>query len=177
MIIRRATVGDAAAIAEVHVASWRTTYAGLLPDELLRGLSVERRRRMWHRTLTDPESKTFMFVAEDERSQIVGFVAGGPERDGNPGHQGEVYAIYILAAQQRRGLGRRLIAAAVNELRRMGFDSLLIWVLANNPAHRFYEALGGAAVAEKNIRFGEAEFLEVSYEWRSLDDLLLLKIS
>ena len=34
--IRRAEPGDAAAIAAVHVAAWRETYAGLVPERMLR---------------------------------------------------------------------------------------------------------------------------------------------
>jgi len=42
-MIRPATPEDARAIAEVHVASWRYAYRGLLPDDVLDRLSVEER--------------------------------------------------------------------------------------------------------------------------------------
>jgi len=38
--IRGATLGDAAAIAGVHIVSWRETYLGLIPETMLRDLSV-----------------------------------------------------------------------------------------------------------------------------------------
>jgi hypothetical protein len=41
--IRIATPDDAQALAEMHVASWRETYSGLLPDKMLSSLSVEAR--------------------------------------------------------------------------------------------------------------------------------------
>ena len=37
--VRRARPGDAAAIGAVHVSAWRNTYAGVLPDDYLAGLS------------------------------------------------------------------------------------------------------------------------------------------
>ena len=40
---RPAAAGDAAAIAALHVESWRTAYRGLVPDEFLAG-PVERDR-------------------------------------------------------------------------------------------------------------------------------------
>ena len=40
--IRRARPVDAAAIAAVHVAAWRSTYPGILPDAFLANLSVPR---------------------------------------------------------------------------------------------------------------------------------------
>jgi hypothetical protein len=47
MIIRSARVEDAAAIAEVHVETWRTTYAGMLPDNFLLNLSEEKYEARW----------------------------------------------------------------------------------------------------------------------------------
>ena len=45
--IRAAVVEDAAAIAEVHVASWKTTYKRIFPDSVLEGLSVSDRAHFW----------------------------------------------------------------------------------------------------------------------------------
>ena len=38
--IRAAVAEDAAPIARVHVESWRSTYAGILPDEILLNVSL-----------------------------------------------------------------------------------------------------------------------------------------
>ena len=40
--IRVAEVADAAAIAAVHVEAWRETYVGIVPVQVLAGLSVDR---------------------------------------------------------------------------------------------------------------------------------------
>ncbi len=45
--LREANVLDAAAIAKVHVDSWRTTYAGVVPEDFLAQLSYEQHE---HRT-------------------------------------------------------------------------------------------------------------------------------
>jgi hypothetical protein len=47
MYIREATMTDVAAIARVHVESWRTTYKGLLPDDYLANLTYEQREPRW----------------------------------------------------------------------------------------------------------------------------------
>ena len=39
MRIRRATRDDASAIGRVHVETWQSAYAGLLPDAMLAGMS------------------------------------------------------------------------------------------------------------------------------------------
>ncbi len=38
--IRPATLEDATAIAAIHVQSWRETYAGIMPEEVIGRLSV-----------------------------------------------------------------------------------------------------------------------------------------
>src|SRR5262245_12243764 len=103
--IRRAELADAEGIAQVHVDSWRTTYQGSMPDELLANLSVEERTEMWRRWLSNPDSPSFFYVAETD-GQVIGFAAGGPERTGHAVYQTEIYAIYLLQAYQGQGIGR-----------------------------------------------------------------------
>jgi hypothetical protein len=45
--------------------------------------------------------------------------------------------------------------------------SLLVWVLADNPARKFYEALGGQYVYDKQVSIGNARLVEVAYGWRN----------
>jgi hypothetical protein len=42
--IRMATFDDAPALANMHVASWRETYASILPAAMLASLSVQKRQ-------------------------------------------------------------------------------------------------------------------------------------
>ncbi len=52
--IRRALPADAAGMAAVHVATWRTTYPGLLPDRYLVSLNPKAYAERWRRMLADP---------------------------------------------------------------------------------------------------------------------------
>ena len=47
MRIREASPTDATAIARVHVDSWRTTYAGIVPADYLANLSYVQREQFW----------------------------------------------------------------------------------------------------------------------------------
>ena len=106
MRIRAAQPPDAAAIATVHVDSWRTTYKDIVPDDVLAALSYEQRTHMWRHILSQSLPTSFVFVAEAPSGQVIGFASGGPERGGDPDYTGELYAIYLLEAYQRHGLGR-----------------------------------------------------------------------
>jgi ribosomal protein S18 acetylase RimI-like enzyme len=171
--IRRARPEDAPGIARAHVDSWRTTYQGLIADEILQDLSYERRAERWRESLSDPQDQDFVYVAEGETGEILGFVSAGPERSGDPDYRGEVMAIYLLQSAQGQGLGRRLMQAAAAELARRGFDSLLLWVLKENtPARKFYEALGGVYLRDQSLEIGGREYVEAAYGWRGLAGLI-----
>ncbi|MBI3742262.1 MAG: GNAT family N-acetyltransferase, partial [Chloroflexi bacterium] len=106
MEIREASCDDAAAIARVHVESWRTSYRDFLPEDFLAHLSVERREQQWREQLCAENSTAFCFVAEADSKQIVGFASGGAARSDREKCDGELYAIYLLEAYQRRGIGK-----------------------------------------------------------------------
>ena len=128
LVIRRARAADAAAIARVHVQSWREAYRGLVPDGYLDQLSVAAHERQWRRTFADGG---WAFVAEWEQ-RIVGFASGGLSR-GRRDISGELYLLYVLRASHGHGIGRALFDACHYELARCGHRGLLVWVLADNP--------------------------------------------
>ena len=169
--IREATIADAGAIATVHVASWRTTYPGIVPDEHLASLDVEDRKRRW-RLIFDAAGEDFTYVAETQGGEIVGFAGGGPESTGDPVYRGELFFVYLLQTHQRKGIGRQLTAVIARRLIDADFHSMLLWVLeGNTPSRRFYEALGGVCAREQPITIGGASLIEVAYGWRDIADL------
>ena len=174
MLIREAHAADATAIARVHVDGWRTTYAGILPTGFLASLSYEERERSWSRALSAAGKRSFTYVAEDEDGRVVGFASGGPEREGDSTYKGELYAIYVLAQCQRRGVGRLLTAAVVRRLVEQDIDSMLLWVLADNPSRGFYESLGARRIREKAVEVGSIDVIEVAYGWTNLKYLFNL---
>jgi len=164
MLIRKAQPPDASAIARVHVDCWRTTYAGIVSSEFLAALSYKQRQEMWSGILSRGDS--ILYVAESPNGQVVGFACAGPERTGDSVYQGELYALYVLQSYQRQGVGSQLFKAVATELRQGSLTSLLVWVLAANPARLFYETLGGEYLREKDIEIGEQQLVEVAYGWK-----------
>ena len=168
-LVRPAELQDAAAIARVHVAAWRSTYRGLLPDDFLASLDEAGYEDRWRRIIAEGSSR--VFVAADSL-EVVGFASAGRERAGENGYSGELYAIYVLREFQRRGHGRGLVQAVVGGLRELELPDMIVWVLRDNGGARsFYERLGGVYVRTQPITIGSALLQEVSYGWRSLDDV------
>ena len=80
--------------------------------------------------------------------------------------KGEVYELYVKPEYQGIGLGTRLFLASRKELARFGFDSVVVWALADNDnACRFYHNAGGRKVARASERFGEVALTKIAYAW------------
>ena len=173
MIIRQATLADAQTIAKVRIDTWRTAYRGIVPEDYLSNMSYEESERIWVSRLSETErEKTWVYVAVDAVGRLVGFVSGGMGRDEDPVYKSELYAIYILQAYQGQGIGRLLALALVEKLVQMGFDSMLLWVFADNPARRFYEAMGGQLVKTNQFELSGVTIEEVAYGWLDIRTLL-----
>ena len=175
--IRRAGPGDARAIARVHVESWRSAYAGIIPDRVMVGMSVDDKAAFWRRMVLRSNSRSAVLVASlaetgASRSEIVGFASCAAANHAPPGYDGEVQTLYVLPDWQEQGLGRALLCGCFQALRGAGFSSAVVWVLAQNPARFFYEAMGGRRIGERTEMLWGAELPEIAYGWPDLEEAL-----
>lgn len=162
MHVREATIEDAEAIARVHLASWKTTYPGIIPQDYIDGLRIENGIADWQARLI--EKKTAILVAEEDCG-VFGFAAGGAILHPVAGYQGELGAIYLLASHQGKGAGAALLLRMAGDLRQRGFANMVVWVLRDNPACGFYRRLGGLPVAEQSIEIGGKALPEIAFGW------------
>ncbi|MBN2152642.1 MAG: GNAT family N-acetyltransferase [Candidatus Lokiarchaeota archaeon] len=169
VVVREAVVADAEGIARVHVDTWRSAYAGLVPTGFLASLSYEEKAKKRAEALEKPWSGSKTFVADaGATGGIVAFAAGGHERSGHHVYKGELFAIYVSEKHQNQGIGFQLVIEVVKHLRTLGLNSMLTWALADNPYARFYEKLGGERVGEKWEETGGKVMQEIAFGWRDL---------
>ena len=172
LVVRAAGVVDAEAIARVQRETWRTAYAGILPLDVITGLG-ERDAAAWQRRLVNSSGESATWIAE-RAGQVIGFASCGPARGPIDGLDGEIYALYVLQSQQRRGVGRELVRACARHFVRHAIFGLYLWVLKANRARLFYETLGGEQVREKVERLGRHDFAEIAYGWHDLTSLVVV---
>ncbi len=165
MMIRPATVDDAPGIAAVQVASWNTTYRGLIHDDFIDARTVQERTARWTGVLAAARPGTRTFVALNNIGMIVGFATAGEARETEYGYDGELYALYLIKEEQGRGVGTALMAEAMAFLREQGHERMLVWVLSTNPNRAFYEARGGTEAAHKQVSFDGIAYDETGYGW------------
>jgi GNAT superfamily N-acetyltransferase len=142
--VRWAEVKDARAIAGVHVASWRAAYPGLLPDEILAGLSVEAREREWREWLAEGGERQHTLVAERGGAPIAFCTLRLPSADeGEREDVGEIPALYVDPRHFATGAGTVLIEAGLEAMRERGHREAILWMLdGNERAAAFYERRG-----------------------------------
>ena len=138
---RPATLRDAKAIAELHVSTWQVAYAGLVPDDHLKSLSVDKQQAMWREAIQYNEPQ--VVVALDGNA-IVGFA--GYDRTRDPKTKpttGEIWAMYAAPDYWDEGVGLALWDACREGLLEEGCLEVTLWVLLRNErAMRFYDLAG-----------------------------------
>lgn len=160
-----ASTTDAAEIARIYIEAWRDTYPGIVPDGLLRAMTLSGQTARWASAIARHEA---VLVAHHPLEGIVGMTSFGRARDAGSGPDGEIYTLYVDPAFYGCGAGRALMAAAFAELRKEGFAACIVWAHAKNPARYFYERLGGRLVAERTgWLMGEA-VPEAGFAWPTL---------
>jgi ribosomal protein S18 acetylase RimI-like enzyme len=163
--IRLAGPNDAESIAAIHVASWKATYRGSLPDAYLDSLATDQRLPMWAGVLASPNPDVRVWVATLAGS-VVGFCSVGPSPEA--GDVSDLHTIYLQPGSERRGIGGALLRHAEREMAAMGSATAKLWVLeANDPARRFYEAAGWAPDGvDRTEDLWDQELREVRYSKR-----------
>src|SRR5271165_3128355 len=95
--VRPARLEDAKAIARIEVETWRSTYAGMLPDRVLVNMSERRQIASWASFLRHRPEDVWVAMAGDH---VVGFGNCGTQRDNTIRFAGEIYTLYVASDQQ-----------------------------------------------------------------------------
>lgn len=162
-IVRPARPEDADDCANVHVQAWREAYVGMIPDEILANLSIERRVEQWRDWLADPGRGAFVI---ERGRRVVGFCLAGPSLHGSAPGFGEIQAIYLLAEVYGQGLADQLMALGAAWLADHGWTGVTLRVMeGNGRARAFYERLGGIAHAGGDHEVQGILVRDVEYRW------------
>jgi ribosomal protein S18 acetylase RimI-like enzyme len=158
LVLREATIDDLRPLAELHVKTFNETHVGPFGS----GPTVETRLWQWRDKLLEIDAVHFVYVLETPEKKLVGFIWCHPTKD-NPDWAARLNKIYLLRPYQRRGLGRRLVKAAVDRLVANGLTSMALFTeVENEPACAFYDSLGGERQLDEKGEFGGM------YGWRDL---------
>lgn len=156
--IRKAIPEDALGIAIVNVYTWKTTYSGLLPDDFINS-RIDRLAEIADRNRNEIEENNNFIVATVDNT-IVGFVWYGKSRNEEFIDSGEVYAIYVLSGFQGKCVGRMILTACIEELKKEGCNSVIINCLEGNKSLEFYKHMGGKVIGKRKDKIKEIFMIE-----------------
>jgi GNAT superfamily N-acetyltransferase len=105
-----------------------------------------------------------VLVAE-EGGELVGFTACGTSRDPDADTRtGEVRTFFVAPWFWRHGVGRALMAVALDDLRARGYAEATVWSFADNErANAFYASEGFEPDGAERREAVWADVLEVRY--------------
>ncbi len=170
IVLREATVQDAEAITALHVASWRANYRGVLPNTYLDEGAEAERASHWRKSLNTLSAKDVVLAAEDD-ADLQGFISVYWRREA--GYDAYLDNLHVRPGRNGSGLGRRLLAAAVERMIDHGASNLCLWAFDQNQrAISFYERLGGKAVERGIDDFANANAPHTRIAWSDLPALL-----
>ena len=132
--------------AYVHWKSWHEAYTGIVSQEYLDKLTLEKCEKM---AFSWPDNT----IVAKENGNVIGFVCYGDRGEEAP-DVGEIFALYVLADYYGKGVGRKLMDVGLEQIKH--FSQVRLWVLKENRrAIRFYEKCGfqpdGTEMTSPNI--------------------------
>ncbi|GGX58277.1 N-acetyltransferase [Tateyamaria omphalii] len=167
MTLRPAKPTDASSIAAISIEVWIGTYLkngvnAFFADYALEEFTVEKTAKL----ISDPSH--VLLVSENEDG-IDGFIRVSFANPAPvPGCSDiEISTFYVQPRHHGKGIGKRLLGAALQHCRGAGADS--VWLATNaenDPAIGFYLAQGFAHVGETHFRIDEQAYLNNVYSLR-----------
>ena len=138
MTIRFATSEDLDNIARLYVYNHRQTYAGLLSEAYLSGLTVEYALEKWEKQLLNPEARIWVAC---QGKTFLGFAAGMPDPELEQTWYLE--SLHVTEGARGKGVGTALIQAVKQYAYDHGYQKMSICIVrGNNRAAALYQRLG-----------------------------------
>ena len=103
IILRPDTEDDAGDIARIHLESWQSTYAGILPDEiLLERDSAQHEAWWWRHVLGRFRRDHFVYVEEERGEGTLQLANAGSSRNPTLIYKGEILSPGRISRQRHR---------------------------------------------------------------------------
>ena len=139
--IRKALQEDAKDYALCHIYCWQTAYKGIVPDDFLENMLVEKEKYIerYKNNLTEPGDCKYYCVIYEEK--MIGFITIYKGFNENNFEVGEIWAIYLIEEYRNKNYGKEMLKFAITELKRFDLKEISLWVFEKNiRARKFYES-------------------------------------
>lgn len=155
------TKEDLKEIATISVESWKTTYQGIVDQDYLDSLSIEKR---YERFLENYTKGPFIVAKIEEK--VIGFCRYSTKikEERKDKFDSELTVLYVDPNYKRQGIGSALFQYVKKELQKENKHHMLICCLKGNKiGENFYTKMGGKIVGTSTTTFGEKEYEELNF--------------
>ena len=145
-IIEKLYLDNVENYARVNALAWKQSYKGIVNDDFLELINTEPEIQKSILNLKEglkDNSRRFLLKYDNE---YVGVLRVRKTKYDKYTECGELGALYLLDSVKGKGLGKILFNKAINELKDMNYDKMIIGCLSENPSNEFYKHMGGKFV-------------------------------
>ena len=155
---------------KVNTKSWQETYKGIVNDSFLELIntpeeinkSIERKKK----DINKEFDKSYLLKVNNK---YMGVFRVCKSKDINYQDIGELQALYLLNEVKHQGFGKILFEKVKEEVKKMGFNSMIVGCLAlNTNANSFYKHMGGELVGSRDFTLPNQTLNENVYLFREI---------
>lgn len=167
-------INDSLKIAKLIKDGWNAAYKGIISDDYLKNMNVEKISESWKKNI-ERNKKKYIYKENDE---ILGVIRFGRSEYPYIKPIGEIFVLYVKPKLKRNGIGSKLINFAKDELIKAGYDKMIIWCLkGNKEGSNFYKKHGGDKIKERDyiirgIKVREEGFM---FDLKENEEIVLIK--
>ena len=172
--IKELTLEDIPDYVKVNTLAWQESYKGLIADSILDEVlnnvedSIQKQINKFDNDKKN-NIKKFVFKVNNE---AVGMTGIGKSTYEKYEDIGELYSLYLLNKVKKKEYGKMLFYHDVKELIGLGFNSMVIGCLVNNPANNFYKHMGGKLIEVVAKKIKGYNMKENIYYYENLKELI-----
>lgn len=159
---------------KVNTTAWQESYKGIIDDSILIDVAnnvenyIQKQINIFD---ADKKNNIKKFILKVD-NEAVGMTGIGKATDEKYGDIGEIYSLYLLNKVKKKGYGKLLFKHDVKELIKLGFNSMVIGCLVNNPANDFYKYMGGNLIEVVTRKIKGHNMTENIYYYENLKELI-----
>ena len=149
--LRKVKTGDEKVLAYIQTESWKAAFSKILSKENLENYAdITKAEEMYTMIIDKRFGKGFLLFV-DERPHCFAF--WDKTREEEMSEYAELICIHSLCDNWGKGYGSQMMDFILDEIKRNGFNKVMLWVFEeNHRARKFYEK-HGFVLTEKTKKF------------------------
>ena len=120
LVIRSSKEEDLRQISEIVVEDWQIAYRGIIDNEFLNSMSVEKQ-------IQKEIDRYHEYIVATNGNEVLGYA--WPRMIEDEVADCEIVALYVRNEKRKKGIGKKLLLYSINHFRELGGKRMIIWCL------------------------------------------------